>query len=37
MKKKMRKVRKVIWFNRVILYGSEGAINNCDCNLRVGC
>jgi hypothetical protein len=37
MKKKLQKVRKNIMSYKVALYGTEGATNNCDCNLRVGC
>lgn len=37
MKKKLCKVKKSLSFYKVTLYGAEGATNNCDCNLRVGC
>ena len=37
MKKKLHKTKKYFALYKVALYGSEGATNNCDCNLRVGC
>lgn len=37
MKKKLHKIKKHFVFYKVTLYGAEGATNNCDCNLRVGC
>ena len=38
MKKKLIKKRKANNnFFKVTFYGTEGATNNCDCNLRVGC
>lgn len=36
MKKLIKSYVKIDMY-KVSLYGGEGATNNCDCNLRVGC
>lgn len=37
MKKLIKKKSFCLEMYKVALYGTEGATNNCDCNLRVGC